>query len=187
MKKLLWPMVFAIIGFVCVDAHATCASTDIMCYVVSAVQRFRVTTAGNTTVGGTLTVTGATTHTGAVTNSSTITNGATTKNIYSPSSVSIATYTSISPVSTYINLLTTGTANVSLTVDAGYGKSLAAGTNGQQLIIGSTTSVTTVTLSSGVANGWVGTDLTVVISSTKSAVSFIYDSAIPAWREIGRQ
>lgn len=61
MKKLLVPMIVALIGFTGVNAYATCAPTDIMCYVVGAVQKFRVTSAGNVSIAGTLTTTGTST------------------------------------------------------------------------------------------------------------------------------
>lgn len=83
MRKLRWLMAsLLVIGLLVSDVHlafATCASTDIMCYVVAAVQKFRVDKSGNMSVAGTSTVTGNSTITGnlAVTGTASVT-GATT-------------------------------------------------------------------------------------------------------------
>jgi hypothetical protein len=190
MKKLLWPMVAVIIGLVSVEVHA-CASTDIMCYVVSAVQKFRVDRSGNLTVAGTSAVTGASTFTGAVTNSSNVTTVG--KSIQTPQLITgVSSTTTLSPTGTYVQLASTGglvtvgqaTGNAGQTYYPAI--ATATATSGQYVLF-FTTGTSGVVISTGAGlgsnNGVEGSSA--FLSTVRPKVlEFIFDSANSMWREV---
>lgn len=168
-----------------VHSANTCTPTDIQCYVSGPSQNtttnFRVDASGNITAG-TLTTTG-------VTNSGneTITGNETTtgKTIYPPTSqVTVSTSVPIGITATFMMVESTGNM---VPLSASVAITTATATSGQFLLVHSTTSVSTIQITTGAATAVIGDDAVIVISSTKSAVGFIYNSTLSQWIEVGRQ
>lgn len=190
MKKLQRLMAgFAIVSLllgVTYRVYATCANTDVMCFVVGGTQVYRVDSSGNETLTGGLSVTGTGTFTGAVTNSSNVTTVG--KTIYTPTfgSAQISTTTTLTPTSTYLLVVSTG-ANVVcgtglLGTAAAPCISTATATNGQYLLIASTSTAGTVTFTDGASNAMaLGAARTVDVDNT---LGLIYDSTSSTWKEV---
>lgn len=115
------------------------------------------------------------------------------KEVYSPvSQVTIATNVPVGISATY--MVVKSTALIVIYQQVGRipfdGPAITTSTaiNGQFLILGSTTSVDTVVITTGTATAVLsGSDATITISGAKPPMSFIYDSAVSAWRAIGKQ
>ena len=140
-------------------------------------------TLGNTTISGNASITG-TLSVPSVTGS---TNTGVT--VYPAiSQVNISTQVSINPtLGTYLAIESTG-AIVNFTASSLFPAiSTATALNGQFLILSSTSSVSTVIIATGTSTGVIGDDQFIVISSSKSAVSFIFNSTLSQWIEIARQ
>lgn len=136
------------------------------------------TSSGANTVSGSLSVTGAASSAG-------LTN--TGKTIYTPTSVtSVSTSSTISPSATYLLLCSTGS-----TVILGAGSiaavSTTTATNGQYLVLDSTTSTSTVWIATGTTAGVEGPSVYTVISSTKSPVELIYSATRGLWKQVNTQ
>jgi|HubBroStandDraft_2_1064218.scaffolds.fasta_scaffold02334_2 hypothetical protein len=104
--------------------------------------------------------------------------------IYPPASQNInAVVTPISPTASFIMVISTA----SLTYSANVAIATATATNGQYLLLASTSSVNNVQIATGTATGVIGDNPFIVISSTVSAIGFVYNSTISQWMEVGRQ
>lgn len=172
----------------CNAAGLTTSTSDMIDYCTGANNSnciYRLDSVGNVTTLGTLNANSAT-------GTSTINNDIAIlgNTFFTPGNIIVSTFTSINPVSTYVTLITSGTANITLSKDASSGLpaiSTSTAVSGEYIIVGSTTSATTVTISTGAANGVIGDDALIVISSTKSAVGFIYNASVSQWVEVGKQ
>ena len=181
---LTWSLaVFVVIGLIGISRSAnTCAPTDQACYVIGSSQNpttvFRIDAAGNTTTNSNMTVVGTATHTGIT--------------VYTPSSVTVVSSASVvSPTATYMQVISSGTGNVtcglSVTVPASQAAapciSTSTAVNGQFIIVFATTTVATVTFSSATTAG-------MDLGAAGRAVQFgrslglIYDSSISEWKEL---
>ena len=147
---------------------------------------FKLDDSGNLTILGTLASAALSAANETVTGVNTVSG----TSVFTPSiQSSIGNFTvnaPILPTASYIQVETTGTA-VNFTATTAI--STATAVNGQFIIVGSTVSAagTIVQITTGTATGVVGDDAVIVISSTKSAVGFIYNSALSQWSEVGRQ
>lgn len=165
-------------------AAQTCQRSDLFCYETgpsgALATPSRLDASGNLTLGGAVTATNATLSGNATTAGLTVT---------TPVNVTVSTFTSIVPTSSYLLLLTSSTLNITLTSDVNQGPALATATatNGQWVTLGSTTSATTVAIATGTASAVIGDDVNIVITSTKSAVSFIFNGTLKQWFEVGKQ
>ena len=110
------------------------------------------------------------------------------KTVFAPvSQITVSTTTSITPTATYMVVESTG-GNVIFTITSNIPAiSTATAINGQYLVLYSTTTAANLFISTGTATGIIGDDSMIVISSTKSAVAFIYNSTLLQWVEIGKQ
>lgn len=164
-----------------------CQKSDIMCYESGPSQNlstpFRIDASGNVTSAGneTITGTGSNTYSGAM-----VFVG---KTIYTPTVVTaISSVTIISPSATYLTVVSSG-ANV--TCGLGFGNGLAAApcistttaTNGQYLVIGGTSSVSTVTFTDGATAGMQLGAATRLIDNLKK-LTLIFDSFDSQWKEV---
>jgi len=176
-------------------AFSACTRTDFLCYQTGPSQNlstpFRVDSSGNLIVAGTANITGGVTQSGSVTVSGNQTIAGST--IFTATSqTAISTTTSISPTATYMTVLSTGaTVNYPPTTPAGAvitpAISTATATNGQIVVLMSTSSVSTVTISTGTGSAVIGDDSLITISATKSAVMFIFNSTLSQWYEVTKQ
>lgn len=154
---------------------AVCAPTDIFCYQTGSTptQVLKADSSGALT-GSAVTLTGNQTTAG--------------KTIFTPSSqVTVSTQVPINPTATYMQVISTGGTVVFGLTSSYPAIATATAASGQYLVLSSTSSSSIISISTGNATAVFGTDPFVVISSTKSAVAFIYDATLSVWREINRQ
>jgi len=177
-------------------ATQTCQRSDFLCYESGPSQNlstpFRVDSSGNVSVAGSEAVTGNQTTTG-----NTSTTGSATQlgpTIYTPvAQTGISTITTISPTGTYMQLLSTGTLGpVLLQAASVFGViypviSTATATNGQYVILSSTSSTSGVIISTGIWNtldtGLRGSAGRLTVDNVKRP-AFIFDSADSLWHEV---
>ena len=161
------------------NAANTCVPTDMWCYVSGPSQntttQARLDASGNLTLNGSATITGNE----SVSGNNTVSG----KTIYPIQTVTgISTQTiGITPTASYMMLLSTGGAVVMTTTAVQI--ATATATNGQYVIIGSTSSVSTVTLTAGSAEGIRLGAATRVIDNLKR-LTLIFDSFDSQWKEI---
>ena len=182
MKKLLslgalWLSV--IIGFVAVGHSATtCARSDMYCYesgpTASLTTIGRLDSSGNLTVVGNETVAGNST-TGGIT-------------VLSPvSQITVSTKVPVGITGTYEQIQSTG-GTVEFTSSSLFPAiTTATAVSGQQLTLDATSQNNVVIIDTGPATAVSGSDAYIVISSTKSAVTLIYNATLAVWKEIGKQ
>lgn len=165
-------------GLSYLHAANTCAPTDTMCYQSGPYQNpnttFRVDASGNVTSNGTGT-------NSFIVGSKTVQAGIT---IFTPVLVTgVSSTTIITPTSTFITVVSTGGQVTCGGTFATPCISTAAATNGQYLIIGSTSTPSAVIFTSGTASGMdLGSATRLVDENNKLAV--IYDSFAGQWREV---
>lgn len=128
---------------------------------------------GTNTIAGSLSTTGTTTIIG--------------KTVYTPTSVtSISSNTTISPTATYLLVLSTGN-NVTCGLTAlplvAPCISTATATNGQYLVIGSTSSTSSVTFADGTTSGMQLGSATRLVDNLKK-LTLIFDSFDSQWKEV---
>lgn len=168
MKKLsgliaLWALVIA--GFVAVAYSAnTCTSSDMYCFQSGPSQS--VNTIGRLDSSGNLTVVGNGTMNG--------------KTIFVPQSVTaVSTLTTLSPTATYLQIISSGgPVNIGLQNAA---ISTTSASAGQYLIIGSTSSTSTVTITTGSVAGVLSISTNTILINNVRRPSFIYDSTNSVW------
>ena len=104
---------------------------------------------------------------------------------YAPvSQVTVSTQVPINPTATYMVVESTG---LLLPLSASVAIATATAVPGQYLVVWDTSSVSSIYITTGSATGVIGDDAVITITSTKSAVGFIYNSTVSSWVEIGKQ
>ncbi len=105
----------------------------------------------------------------------------------SVSQVTVSTQVPISPTGSFMLILSTG-GPVTFGVGSSYPAiSTATAVDGQFLTIGSTSTGNNVFISTSPLTAVSGDDTSIVFTSTRSFVTFIYSNALKQWMEIGKQ
>lgn len=190
MKKILKLALAAVIlGCSLRMAEAACAPTDMFCYAsgpyANQTQIGKLDASGNLTVNGSVTSAGVA-NSGSLTNTGNATISG--KTIFPVQAVvAITSITVIVPTATYITVVSTG-GNVTcglVTTVAGAAApcvSTATATNGQYLIIASSSSTNTMTFKDAATAGMdLGGDRLVDNNNT---LTVIYDSTSFLWKEV---
>lgn len=194
MKELL---VLLLVDLLAMPLYATsiCTKTDLECYVTgptaNLTTQWRIDASGNATSNGVITSSG--TGTSNFAGSISVAGNGTTSGItvYPPQVVvGITTITVISPTSTYLQVLSTGavvTCGIATPMLPGNAAipciSTATATNGQLLILTSTSTINTLIMSSGTSAGM---DLGAATRTLQfgKVLTLIYDSSIFEWKEL---
>ncbi len=104
---------------------------------------------------------------------------------YAPvSQVTVSTQVPINPTGSYMTVLSTGGL---LPLSASVAIATATAVPGQYLLLYDTSSVSSIYITTSPTTGIIGDDAVITITSTKSAVGFIYNSTLSSWVEIGKQ
>ena len=178
--KLLGAAALLGVMFSLVQAAQTCQRTDFFCYESGPTGNLltpaRLDANGNLTILGNESVSG----TSSVTGSNTV-GGI---SVYTPVNQNInATSTPISATSSTMLIISTAALNYSSSVAIATSTAI----NGQYFMVSSTSSANSVQITTGTSVGVIGDDAVIVISSSKSAVGFLYNSTLSQWIEVGRQ
>jgi hypothetical protein len=103
------------------------------------------------------------------------------------SQVSVATNVPVAITATNMVIESTG-GLVEFAITSAYPAiTTSTALSGQYLVLSATTSTSIIQIDTGTATAVMGDDQYIVISSTKSPVSFIYNSTLSKWLEIGKQ
>ncbi len=108
--------------------------------------------------------------------------------VFTPASqVNVSTQVPISPTATYVQVVSTG-GPVTFSATGSYPAiSTSSAFSGQFLVLTSSSATNVVYISTGTNSAVVGMNSSIVISSSMSAVSFIYDGLQSVWKQIGKQ
>ncbi len=98
--------------------------------------------------------------------------------------VTVSTLVPVNPTGTYMVIESTGN---NLPLSAAVAIATASAVSGQYLVLWDTSSVSSVYITTGPATAVIGDDAVITITSTKSAVGFIYNPTLSSWVEIGKQ
>lgn len=105
------------------------------------------------------------------------------------SQITVATNVPVSPTATYMHVLSTGGQVTFATNSSWPAISTSTALNGQLLILDqiAVNVSSTIVIATGSATGVIGGDQYIVISGTKSAAEFIFNSSSNVWVEVGKQ
>lgn len=170
--KEMWKLLgmFVIVASVARVINAACASSDFWCYQSG--PSTNLTTQGQLSSGGNLTLNGGPVIIG--------------KTVLTPTSqVTVSTQVPIAITATWMQIESTG-AVVEFVAGSAYPAiTTATATSGQYLVLSSTSSASSVIIETGTFSGVVGTNKYIVITSTRSAIPFLFNSTLQQWIAIG--
>ncbi len=103
------------------------------------------------------------------------------------SQVTVSTSVPINPTASYMQVVSTGGPVTFSALGSWPAISTASAQSGQFLTLASTTTSNVVYISTGVGSAVAGTNSSIVISSSISAVQFMYNAGTSQWQEVGKQ